>query len=79
MKKGITCRFDFPRLSSNEITDSIIVDKDTGQGKIDLRESKQTKDRMKSYLQNEEFDEMKDLSGILRDLDISPEEYKKVL
>ena len=77
MKKGTSCRFDFPKLPADETIVSTPVDKDTEQGKFDLKKSKEIKDKVKAYLQSEQFDEKKELSEILRDLDIPPEEYKK--
>ena len=78
-KKGATCRFDFPKLPSNETIISLPVDKDSEDGQIKLKESNETKDKMKAYIQSEDFDENKDLTQILKDLDISIEKYRKAL
>ena len=44
-----------------------------------MKESKETKDKMKAYIQSEQFDENKDLGEILKDLDISMDKYKEAL
>ena len=78
-KKGSTCRFDFPKLPSNKTIISKPVDKETEEGKLNLKESKETKDKMKAYIESDEFDEKKNLDEILKDLDINLEDYERAL
>ena len=78
-KKGPHCRFGFPRLPSNNTLISIPINKDNEEEKEELKKAKEIVQKMRSYLESEEFDQDLKLEEILEKLKVQPDAYERAL
>ena len=78
-KKGTNCRFNYPRMPSEETIISLPIDKDSKVDQQKLEDSEVIIEKMRNYLQSEKFKPSESLRDILQHLKISPEAYKNAL